>query len=65
MVGETSSIEVVLADLHTPILPKIGKEPTRESLINLHTLISGNVASVESNLGGFWRRHLALIMTAE
>ena len=50
MVGTTSSSEGVLADFPTPILPKIGGEPTKEALIKLHQLISGNVASVASNL---------------
>ena len=52
MAGETSSVEGVLADFLKPILPKIYEEPTREGLIDLHRLISGNTASVASNLGG-------------
>ena len=52
MVGTTSSVEVVLADFLTHILPKIGGEPTIEGLIEIHRLINGNAASVVSNLGG-------------
>ena len=60
----TSSIEGVLADFPTPILPKIGGEPTREGLIDIHRFISGNAASVASNIGGGLHGHLALTMTA-
>ena len=52
MVGATISVERFLANFPTPILPKIGREPTREGLIKIHQLISGNAASVASNLGG-------------
>ena len=65
MLGETNSIEGVLMEFLTPILPKIGGDPTREALINLHQLISGNAASMVSNLVGGHHRHLALTMTAE
>ena len=61
MAGATSSIEGVLMDFLAPILPKIGGELTREVLINLHRLVSGNDAS---NLGGCRHGHLALRMTA-
>ena len=52
-------------DLLTPILLKIGGDPTREALIELHQLISGNAASVASNIGGGRHGHLALTMTKE
>ena len=47
------------------ILPKIVGEPTRESLIDIHRLISGNVASMVLNLGGGRHIHLTITMTAE
>ena len=62
IVGVTSSVEVVPADFLTPILPKIIGELTREGLINIHRLVSGNVASVASNLIGGQHGHLALTM---
>ena len=65
MVGATSSGKGVLADLPTPILPKIGGETTREGLIKIHKLINGNVASVTSNIGGIQHRHLALTITSK
>ena len=52
MSGATSSVEGVLAEFLTLILPKIDKKPTREGLINIHLLVSENAASVASNLGG-------------
>ena len=64
MARETRSVEVFLADFPTPILPKIGGEPTREGLINLHQLVNGNAASVMSNLGGGRHGH-ALMITAK
>ena len=65
MTGTTSSIEGVLADSPTPILTKINREPKIEGLIDLHQLISGNTASVASNLGGGQHGHLALTMISE
>ena len=65
LAGATSNVEGFLADFLTPILPKIDREPTREEMINLHILISGNAASVESNLGGGRHRHLALTMMSK
>ena len=65
MAGATSIVEGVIPDFPTPILPKIGRELTREGLIEIHRLISGNAASVASNLGGGRHRHFALTMTAE
>ena len=65
MTGSTSSVKGFLVDFLTPILTKIGGEPTRESMIDLHQLVSGNAASVASNPGGGWHRHLALRMTSE
>ena len=50
MMGATSSAEGVLADFPTPILPKIGGEPTIEGLIKLHQFVGENVLSVLSNL---------------
>ena len=64
MVRETSSIEGVLVDFPTPIISNIGGIPTRESLIDLHELVSGNVVSVASNLGGGRHRHLTLTTTS-
>ena len=65
MLGTTRSIKGLLAYFLTPILLNIGGELTRESLIDLHPLISGNEASVVSNLVGGWHRHLALTMISE
>ena len=65
MSEERSSVEGVLAYLPTPILPKIGGEPTRKLLIKIHLLISGNAVSVASNLGGGQHRHLSLTMMAD
>ena len=59
-----SSVAVFLAEFLTPILPKIDGELTREGLIHLHRLISGNAASVALNLGGGRHGHLALTRTA-
>ena len=65
MAGATSSVEGVLADFTTPILPKIGGEPTREGLIKIHQLRSEIVASVASNLGGGRHGNLVLMIMAE
>ena len=65
MARATSSVEGVLADLLTPILPKIDRELTREGLIDIHQLISGNAASMASNLGEVQNGHLALTMTTD
>ena len=65
MMGATSSSEGVLADFPTPILPKIGGEPTIEGLIKLHQFVGENVSSVLSNLGGGRHKHLALMMTSK
>ena len=65
MVVITSSVEGFLADFLTPILPKIGREPTREGLIDIHRLISGNAAYMESNFRGGQHGHSTLTMTAE
>ena len=65
MAGATMSIKGVRTVLPKPILPQIEGGVTREGLIKLHQLISKNVASVASNLGGGHHRHLALIMTRE
>ena len=58
--GGKSSVKGFLAEFLTPILLKIGKEPTIEVLIYLHLLVSVNKASVASNLRGGRHRHLAL-----
>ena len=63
MSGATTSIKGFFADLPTPILPNIGGEPTIERLVDLHRLVSGNAASVSSNLGGGWHIHLVLKIT--
>ena len=63
MAGATGSVEGVLADLPTPIIPKIGGELAREVIIDLHQLVSGNTASIVSNLGGGQNGHLALTIT--
>ena len=65
MEGATISVEVFLADFLMPILPNIGGEPTREGLIKINLLISGNEASMALNLRGGQHGHLALTMTAE
>ena len=52
MEGATRSVEGVLADLPTIILTNICREPTREGLIAIHQLISGNAVFVASNLRG-------------
>ena len=58
MAGKTSIVEGVLADFPTPILPNIGKEPTREALIDLHRLVSENATYMTWNLGGGWHSTL-------
>ena len=65
MVGATFSTMGVILDFLIHIHPNIGRETTREGLIELHRLISGNAASVSSNLGGGWHRHLAPTMKSE
>ena len=62
MAGATSSVNSVLADFLMPILPKFSKEPTREGLIEIHRLISGNAESVALKLGGGQHGHLAMTM---
>ena len=52
MEGYTSSVERVLTDFLTLIITKIYEEPTRETLTDLHRIISLNLASITSNLGG-------------
>ena len=65
MAGLSSSAEGVLTDFLVHILPKIYGEPTREGLIDIHRFISGNAASVASNIGGGRHGHLSLTMTEE
>ena len=59
------SVKRVLVDFLTPILANIGREPTREGIIELHILVSGNTASVFLNLGGVRQGHLVLTMTSK
>ena len=65
MAGETTRVKGVLTELLTPILLKTGGGPTREGLIDHHQSISGNAASVSSNLRGGRHVHLGLKMTSE
>ena len=65
MSGATRSFKGFLMDFPTPILPNIDGEPTREGLINIYLLISGNAASMASKLRGDRHGHLALTMTDE
>ena len=65
MAGGTRSVKGFLVYLLTPILSKIIRETTIEDLIDLHQVISGNTASMASNLGGGRHGHPALMMTAE
>ena len=64
MAGTKISVEGVLVDFLSQILPNIGRYLMIEYLIKLHWLISGNVASVVSNLGGGLHGHPALKITA-
>ena len=65
MAGATDSVEEILADFPTPILPKIDGELTREGLINLIQLVRGNSVSVDLNLRGGRHGHLGMKITAE
>ena len=65
MSGTTTSVKGVLADLPPPIIPKIGREPIIEALIELHRLISVNVASVASDIRGGRNRHITLTKTVD
>ena len=65
MLGTTSSSERFLADFPTPMIPKIGGDPTKEALIKLNQFVSINTASVALNLTGVWHIHLTLTITAE
>ena len=65
MAGTENSINRVLTDFPMSIIPNIVVEPTRESLIEIHRLISANTASVALNLGGGQHVQLDLTMTAE
>ena len=65
MVGETNSAEGVLVDFLTPIPQNIGGEPTKEGLIELYRLVSGNAVSVLLNHGGGPYGHLTLTITSE
>ena len=60
MARATSRSDVILAEF-----PKIGGKPTREGLIELYQLVSGNEASVSSNLGGGRHGHLAWTTTSK
>ena len=63
--GTENSNEGVLTDFLTPIITNINGEPTKESITEIHRLISRNAAYMESNLGGSRHGHLALTMTVE
>ena len=63
MVVEATSIKGVLTEFLTPILMNIGGGPTREGLIDIDQLISGNAASVSSKLRGGRHVQLALKIT--
>ena len=65
MVGTTIRSKGFIADFLTPFLPKINGEPTKKGLTDLHQLVSGNAASVASNLRGGRHGHIALMMTAK
>ena len=65
MAGTTISIKGVLVELPTQILTNIDGDPTREYLIKLYQLISGNAASGLSSLGGGRHGHLTLTMTVD
>ena len=65
MGGVTNSIKGILADFPMSILPEISGKQTKESPIEIHLIISGNAASVASNLRVGWHIHLALMMTTE
>ena len=65
MSGATTSVEGVFADFLTPILLNIEGETTREGLIKLHELVSGNAAPMSLNLGGGRHRHLVLTLTSK
>ena len=65
MPGTTISIKGVLTDFLTPILTNIGRDPTKESLIDLCQFISGNAAYVELKLRGGWNIQLALTIKAK
>ena len=65
MVGKMNSAGLFLANFPILKVPKIGGDLTKASIIEVHWLISGNAASVTSNLVGGQHVHLTLIMTAE
>ena len=65
MSGSTRNVKGFLSDFLTTILSRIDREPKLEGLIDLNRLISGNTASVASNLRGGQHRHLAIKMTTE
>lgn len=46
----------------TPILPKIGGEPTREPILNIHRLLCQNASAIPTSLGGGNHGHLALTL---
>ena len=52
-------------DILIPVKPKIARELTRESLININQLISWNAASMASNFGGVQPSHLTLTIPTE
>ena len=65
MTETSQSIKEVLAEFLTTIIPKISRELTRESLIDIHQLISGSAASMASNIRGGRNGPLTLTMNTE
>ena len=65
MAGTTISVKGFLVDFLMPILPKSDKESTREALIKIHRIISGNTASMALNLRGCRHGQLALTIITE
>ena len=63
MVDITSSDGGFLKDFLIPILTKIGGDTTREALIKINWMISGNTAPLASNIGRGQNGHLTLTMT--
>ena len=63
--GSTRSVEGVLLDIPTSLLPRIISEQTIDALIKLHGLLRSSAASVASNLGGESYRYLVLTMNTE
>ena len=65
MAGSIISVEGVLTDFLTLILPKIFGETMKEALIKIHHLISSNTEFISSNLGRVLPFYMALTMAAD